>query len=394
MGENGAESVYSEDKQDESLQGHKTVDREKYEAQLDAALKNVRNPQVENDLDIVNYIRPAASAEIDPFLTNHPEGIFEHGDVPAQRRIGYFLTHLLDGVLALERGVMNGAHAFGQENEQRASIHTWKRERHDERNFSQLAGFLSDIADFPDKPQEIKDGFYVTEMVMEGGRRIKKQMPRYTLSSQVKVYKPHDTAMHGKIIENARGYNNNYSANVDFILADKVSGKRMVLEFFPIGYKHYNNAPHLEGASAGAATEMMRTHAVRQRDISEITSNLEQSSEDAVEPYFQLRLEDEEGEEIAAVEGEVVKGKYIETRDQTNSVERIGFNLFPVDFPDLTTFVPFPERNHFKNEEDRVLAKNIPMKGILDDFKGVGLKTNTSYRIQQVGQMAKSSVKK
>lgn len=344
-------------------------------------LDTLNSGQEEDDTNLGRALRFLHGKEISSRQSADQLGIFEHSDRGSQARLGYFFTHMLEGVLSLERGIIQGAHSFGSYQEERAKGTVIKRENQDSSAFARLAAFLSNVLYLPENEYEKSVSLYHLGITHENGRPRRSPVANYISSSKVILHQPHNPVLDKKTFQSAIPYDFKIPAEVSFLLTDTQYGYRLVFEFFPLPHRHYEGASQLEGASAKAASGLLRTHVVRRKDLSEITSTIEEAKASEEEPYFQLRLEAPNGEEITAVEGNVVK-KLVreEIREKGGSrwieEERYGLSLYPLDFPNITVFVPLPRQTSFSNEEQKVLNKNIPLKGIIDDFKGLGLKSD------------------
>jgi len=189
---------------------------------------------------------------------------------------------------------------------------------------------------------------------------MRKRFPRYTLSSHVDVYDYENNV----VGETAVGkYTYNKPAHIQFKLDDAISGQALEFDFFPVQITHAEGTKGLSGHDPQEVLHR-RTDRVHNRDLSGNVAAAEEMKEGRIPPHFELRLRDNEGKIISKLLGV----------QHENGDGAIALQLSTPSFPTISTELPLPQMPQKRDEVQRVLDSNIPLKGLIDGFSEVSVK--------------------
>ncbi len=254
---------------------------------------------------------------------NEPLGIFTSPDQRASQMVSLFFADLFKGVSAIEEMAYT---QFEDVADPRLAY------------LNELTHFLTNVVTLPtDKSQHAQLLTY--PKTLDSGK--KATSPLYSYEAEAFPYRPsiQPTPTPTTL------YKFDLPASVEFRITNNRAQEVLVIQFFPIRYSDYGRG-NLIGATEQQAREALELSSIR-GNTDQIREAIQKGQESTIEPYFQIRLEDQSRQLLSAIRG-----------NQTVENGITGFRIGLADFPNQTTFLALPGKEA-KDLEENVPAKNL-----------------------------------
>jgi len=249
-------------------------------------------------VDMLGQLRTLAGPELfDLEATADKMGIFQLKDKHQHGLIGQFIVSLHDKLLHLEQDAYS----------------TTSGRKDELSRLSQLVTFFSRIT-------------YLSDDIREQ----KKYIQRFEFEKHAYLYLPNIQSKHAKEIVPFESYDFGIPAEIEFSIRDQEKGNKLIMKLFPVEYSYYKNRPDLAGASKADARSAMATQNGQGRGhLDHMIETLEGADKTRISPYFSLCLEDNGGDVISRLSGNL-----------TEQSGLAGFDLFPEEMPASHVFIP------------------------------------------------------
>ncbi len=249
-------------------------------------------------VDILGQLRTMAGPEMfDLEATADKMGIFQLKDKHQHSLIGQFIVSLHDKLLHLEQDAFS----------------TMSGRKDELSRLSQLVTFFSRLTYLPDDIREQK-----------------KYIQRFKFEKHAYQHLPNIQSKHAREIVPIESYDFGIPAEVEFSVRDMEKGNKLIMKLFPVEYSYYKNRPELAGASKADARSAMAEQIGQGRGhFDYMIETLERADKTRISPYFSLCLEDDAGDVISRLSGNL-----------TEQGGLAGFDLFPEEMPASHIFVP------------------------------------------------------